>query len=260
MSPRLRSAFALVTLLAAGAAAAQPLQCKLQPMGNDSVEVTAVRDARTLALKGSPDLRLAGIETPAGQQAQAAQAALEKLTPPGTMLKLIGIGREQVDRYGRRVAFAFLPGSDQSLQQTLIDQGEAWAGAQIGDAGCARLLLTTEAAARRARRGFWADPNFAPLPADHPAQLAAEQGHFVLVEGKILSVHESYGTIYLNFGRHWTEDFSVTIASHLQNLFAGSGIDPKRLEGHGVLVRGFIEFRSGPIIDARSPEQIELLY
>jgi len=260
MSHHLRCAFAFVSLLAAGAASAQPMECRLQPIeGGGNVEVAAVRDARTLALKDGTDLRLAAIETPAGQQAEAARAALEKLTPPGTMLKLMGLSREPRDRYGRLVAFAFLPGASQSLQQTLIDLGEAWVGAQVGDPGCAKLLLTTENTARFARRGFWADPNFAPLPADRGAQVAAEQGRFVLVEGTVSSVHESNGTIYLNFGPPGSGSFSVTIPSRLQRAFTVVGLEPRTLRGRRIRARGWVEYRSGPIIDAQAPEQIELL-
>jgi len=255
---RLRCAIALITLLAAGAAAAQPMECRLQPMDKANVEVAAVRDARTLALKDGSELRLAAIETPAGMQAEAARAALEKLVPAGTTLKLMGVGRGEIDRYGRLVAFAFLPGSQQSLQQTLIDMGEAWVGTDVGDPSCARLLLTTENTARVARRGLWTDPNFAPLPADRAAQLAAAQGRFVLVEGTVTSVHESNGIIYLNFGPPGS--FAVTIASRLQRAFTVVGVEPARMTGRRIRVRGWVEYRSGPIIDATMPEQIELLF
>ena len=121
-------------------------------------------------------------------------------------------------------------------------------------------MLTTETAARAAKRGLWADPNFAPLPADHVTELAAERGHFVLVEGKVLSVRESGGTIYLNFARRWSQDFSVTIVRRHARAFAAAGIEPKALEGRRIRVRGWIEQRSGPIIEAAAPEQIEIIH
>ena len=261
MTRRVRCAFALASLLAAGAAAAQPVECRLQPIeGTGSVEVAAVRDGRTLALKDGTELRLAAIETPAGVQAEPAHAALQKLVPPGTTLKLMGLGRAERDRYGRRVAFAFLPDSQQSLQQTMIDLGEAWVSADVGDWQCARFLLTTENAAHLARRGFWADPNFAPLPADRAAQLAAAQGRFVLVEGTVTSVHESNGTIYLNFGPPGSGSFSVVIPSRLQRAFTVVGVEPGRMTGRRIRARGWVEYRSGPIIEATAPEQIELLF
>jgi hypothetical protein len=107
--------------------------------------------------------------------------------------------------------------------------------------------------------GFWADPNFAPLPAENSVRLKGERGRFTLVEGKVLSVRESSGTLYLNFGRHWTRDFSFVVPRRLERAFATAGFALKRLAGRHVQVRGFIEQRLGPIIEADEPAQIELI-
>jgi hypothetical protein len=40
--------------------------------------------------------------------------------------------------------------------------------------------------------------------------------------------------------------------------FAAAGLDPKKLEGARVRVRGWVEERSGPRIEAVRPEQIEI--
>ena len=88
-------------------------------------------------------------------------------------------------------------------------------------------------------------------------ELQAARGQFALVEGKVLSVRESGATIYLNFGRRWTRDFTVTILKRHRREFAVAGIDPKGLEGRPIRVRGWIEQRGGPVIDAVAPEQIE---
>jgi hypothetical protein len=82
-------------------------------------------------------------------------------------------------------------------------------------------------------------------------------GQFALVEGKVLSVRESGATIYLNFGRRWTRDFTVTILKRHRREFAAAGIDPKGLEGCPIRVRGWVEQRGGPVIDVVAPEQIE---
>jgi endonuclease YncB( thermonuclease family) len=85
----------------------------------------------------------------------------------------------------------------QSVQQMLLTQGQARVSARVGDKSCADALLAAERQAREGRRGLWADPNFAPLPAESSARLRNERGRFALVEGKVLSVHESGGTIYI---------------------------------------------------------------
>ena len=144
-----------------------------------------------------------------------------------------------------------------SARRTLA-AGEARVAARVGDMACARALLATEKAARAARRGIWANPRFLPVNAGDFARLRAEKGRFALVQGKVLSVHATSGTIYLNLGRRWTRDFSVIILRRRRRSFAAAGIDPMRLRGRTLRVRGFIEMRRGPVIEAEAPEQIEL--
>lgn len=240
-------------LLCAAAAfvpvAAADESCKLTPIG--TAEVATVRDGRTLLLKDGRELRLAAIETDG-----AGRAALQALAE-GRPLRLAKLAEDH-DRYGRLVAFAFGGEARQSFQEMLLEQGQARVSARVGSKSCADTLLAAEKAARQAGRGLWADPNFAPLQAENLVRLRAERGRFVLVEGKLLSVRESGATIYMNFGRRWTRDFTVTILRRQARVFAAAGLEPKRLEGHRIRVRGFVEQRGGPIIEAAAPEQIEL--
>ena len=230
------------------AAAQEP--CKLTAIG--TANVAAVRDGRTLLLDDGRELRLAAIEV-----SDDSRDALQTLVGSGP-LRLERLGAEH-DRYGRLVAFAFAGDARQSVQQALLEQGQARVSARIGDKACADALLTAERAARAGPRGLWADPNFAPLQAENLARLQAERGHFALVEGKVLSVRESGATIYVNFGRRWTRDFTVTILKRQQRTFAAAGVEPKQLEGRRIRVRGWIEQRGGPIIAAEAPEQIEFV-
>ena len=243
------AAAAIAWLLMAGGASAQE-GCRLTAMGGATV--AAVRDGRTLLLADGRELRLAAIEAGAGSR-----DALQMLAA-GRPLRLERLGAEQ-DRYGRLVAFAFAGDAGPSLQAALLEQGQARVSARIGDKACADALLTIERSARAAGRGLWADPNFAPLQAENLARLQAERGHFALVEGKVLSVRESGATIYVNFGRRWTRDFTVTILKRQQRTFAAAGVEPKRLEGRRIRVRGWIEQRGGPIVAAEAPEQIEMI-
>jgi endonuclease YncB( thermonuclease family) len=238
---------AVASAFVAGNAAAQDA-CKLTAIG--TAAVAAARDGRTLLLDNGRELRLAAIEVP-----DDSRAALQSLTA-GHSLRLARVGAEH-DRYGRLVAFAFIDGAQQSVQQALLGQGRARVSARVGNKACADGLLSAERAARAARRGLWADPNFAPLSAENRTRLQAKRGRFALVEGKVLSVRESGATIYVNFGRVWTRDFTVTIQRRLARAFTAAGVAPKALEGRRIRVRGWIERRGGPVIAAETPEQIE---
>jgi hypothetical protein len=95
--------------------------------------------------------------------------------------------------------------------------------------------------------------------ADDPAALSGERGRFTIVEGSVASVRESGGTLYVNFGRRWSSDFTVTIAKRHERAFAAAGLEPKRLAGRRIRVRGWIEERGGPWVEATAPEQIEVV-
>jgi len=241
------AAAAVGALLVCNAAAQDG--CKLTAIG--SANVAVVRDGRTLLLADGRELRLAAIEV-----ADGSRAALQALVA-GHPLRLERLEPEH-DRYGRLVAFAFIGDNQQSVQQAMLEHGHARVSARVGDKACADALLSAERAARVARRGLWADPNFAPLSAENLTRLQAERGRFALVEGKVLSVRESGATIYVNFGRRWTRDFTVIILRRLSRAFTAAGIEPKKLEGRRIRVRGWLEQRGGPIITAEAPEQIEL--
>lgn len=240
--------FAFAMLM--GDAGAQGPPCKLTPIGEATV--STVRDGGTLMLADSRELKLAGIDVAANGRETLQSLAI------GQPLRLERLGPQE-DRYGRLVAYAFPGESTQSLQSTLLAEGRARVSARIGAKPCAEALLTIERTARREKRGLWADPNFAPIQAENLSRLQTEKGHFALVEGKVLSVRESGATIYVNFGRRWTTDFTVIILKRLQRTFTDAGVEPRKLEGRRIRVRGWIEQRGGPIVMAEAPEQIELI-
>lgn len=96
-------------------AKAQGPACTFQP--GAEARVTAVRDGRTLVLDDGREWRLAGLET-AGRGPEA----LRHLTEGQAMVLQAG---SPTDRYGRLTGFAALPGANRTLQETLLDQGEA---------------------------------------------------------------------------------------------------------------------------------------
>jgi micrococcal nuclease len=258
--------FSLAT--AAAEEAKRPAACRLEPAATtDAGTVTAVIDGRTFVLEDGRELRLAGIEVPAPipasggdgaplPAAHAAKAALEELIA-GRTVSLNRFGPES-DRYGRRLVHAFVAGAGDEVwvQGALVAQGHARVAARLDS--CAKELLPSERSARAAGLGLWSDPQFRLRPAENPTDILAERGRFALVEGKIISVRESGGTVYLNFGRVWTRDFAVTVLKRNERLFTASGMELKKLEGRRIRIRGWVEERGGPRIEAHGPEQIEI--
>jgi len=201
-----------------------------------------------IALEDGRIVRLAGIELPDARHAP----------PAGTPIMLKRLEKRETDRYGRVDAHVFV--EDQWFQAELVRAGLARVAARFGDAACARVLLTHEQSARAAKLGLWGEAYYVMNKAEDPAEVLKRRGRFALVEGKVVSVRESGGTIYVNFGRRWTEDFTVTIAKRNERAFSAAGLEPKSLSGRRVRIRGWIEERGGPWVEAARPEQIEVVH
>jgi hypothetical protein len=164
------------------------------------------------------------------------------------------------DRYGRTLALAYVAGAEarRSVAHEMLARGFARVAAHIGDRACAEELLAQERSARRAKLGLWSEPYYVIVAADSAAELSAARGRFTLVEGKVWSVRESAGTIYINFGPRWGQALTVTISKRDESGFTAAGVAPKTLEARRLRVRGWVEERNGPRIDATRPEQIEI--
>jgi len=261
---------------AAGAPAVTAVPC-----GGDEItraNVSRVLDGRNFVLDDGREVHLAAVEVPllpvpgdlhAAAGGTAAKAALAALVAGAQVV--LRRAQYKSDRYGRIVAYADASRKDsaRSVQAELVSAGFARVGDDVGNEICAAELLRRENAARQAKLGLWANPYYDPVRADKPADILAQRGHFALVEGNVVSVHESGATVYVNFGRRWSRDFAVTIRKRNERSFAAAGLDLKGLAGQRVRVRGWIEARGGnagsagdgywhaPWIEVTHPEQIE---
>jgi hypothetical protein len=126
------------------------------------------------------------------------------------------------------------------------------------DEACSSALLREERKAREAGIGLWADPGYAVRAAADGQAIRSQQGRFSVVEGRVVSVRDSRGILYINFGRRWSEALTVTILKRNEPSFRAAGIDPRALEGRIVRVRGYVEIRNGPVIEATRPRQLEV--
>jgi endonuclease YncB( thermonuclease family) len=262
-------AFAVAATLTAFDAHAQvPRDCSGR--SEASGEVARVIDGRSFLLVDGREIRLAAIETPLlvpgdededrTEAALASRAALESLLLHREVDLLVpGSGP---DRYGRVVAFAFVrtQSGEALVQHELVATGRALVSPTPTAATCRIYLRSAERDARKAGFGLWGGPYHVVKQASDPPDILAEQGRFALVRGKVLSVRESGGIVYVNFGRRWSEQFTVTIFKRSEGTFVGAGLTPKALAGRNVEVRGWIEERGGPAIEATRPEQIEIVH
>ena len=152
----------------------------------------------------------------------------------------------------------FSPPPQAPVQAQLLAQGAALASGAVTDRECASVLAAAEAGAREAKLRIWADPS-AIKNAESPGDILAGIGRFLVVEGKVLSVRQAGATTYLNLGRNWTRDFAVIISKRVLAAFEAAGIVLKSLENKRIRVRGWVETRGGPRIEALHVGQIEVL-
>lgn len=253
MFPRLASTYLLtigaVIALAAASACAHASPCAFEAQGDG--HVAEIVDGRSFRLNDGREIRLAGIELIAKDTGVLAALIRDK------DVSLHGAD-DTPDRYGRQTAFAFLAGSDVSVQAQLLAQGAALASPDIADKECAAALMAAEAEARATKAGTWAT-NTVIKNAESADDILAGIGRFVLVEGRVLSVRQAGTITYLNFGRNWTRDFAATISRRMMSGVESSGLTLKSLENRRIRIRGWVEAHPGPRIEVVRAGQIEVL-
>ena len=242
----------------------------------DRVRIAAVTQHGDFRLDDGRTVRLAGALLPQdGPAAEAWRGQLATLAGEEVTLAAIGAG---TDRWGRNVA-SILVGKNFSagwdvpparapagaegasdvmmLEELLVRNGLARVWPQYGAKDCIPALLAAETAARRDARGLWREAEHAVREANDLEGLAALAGRFAIVEGTVASVGERPARTYLNFGRRWSEDMTVTVSKPIWRIMRAAGLTAASLEGRRVRVRGVVELRGGPLIEVTRAEDIE---
>jgi endonuclease YncB( thermonuclease family) len=220
-------------------------------------------DGDTLVLQGGVQVRLVGIQAPklplgrrgftAWPLAEQAKAALSRLTL-GRTLELSYVGR-RIDRHGRLLAH-LNDGAGHWIQGALLAAGMARVYTFADNRGRAAEMLALERQARSARRGIWSHSFYRVLDTSEASRFIDT---FQLVEGRVLDTAVVRRRGYLNFGRDWRRDFTVSIAPGSLRRFKSAGRRLERYRGRRVRVRGWLKSYNGPMIEATHPEQIEVL-
>ena len=234
--------------------------------GGSAMAVSVV-DGDTILLDreiaGSREVRLVGLQAPklplgrAGfrewPHAKEAKAGLEKLVL-GRMLDL-GFGGQRTDRYNRLLAH--LTRDDGVwIQGAMLDAGLARVYSFADNRARVAEMLMRERGARTARHGIWNHPYYAIRT---PDETAKHINSFELIEGTVLGVAIVSGRAYINFGANWRTDFTVTLTAKTTRQFLQEGIRPENYKGRRVRVRGWLQSRDGPMIEATHSDQIEVL-
>ena len=240
----------LPALCAAATAEPQPESCAGLAAGTGSVALVT-KDNR-LELEDGRIARLAGIRLPEDAAATRRLAARLASAPVA-----LSTGDKPTDRYGDLLA-QVTTGDGHWLQQSLVAEGEAIVAPDVETDTCAEPLFAAERLARDRSAGGWSTGAFRVHDAGDPAHIDAI-GRYVIVSGRVMSVGHTYDTVFLNFGRNWKNDFTITISRDMLPAFRSSGATPEGLTGRTIRVRGLLQQRGGPAIALFRPEAIEIV-
>lgn len=164
---------------------------------------------------------------------------------------------DKPDRWGRTPAAVFFDGRD-NLAEKILASGLARYRPDTAAKPCRDRLLAAEQAARAAGRGLWATPGALLDAADTKAILAAPKG-MLAIEGRVLSIGERRGRLYLNFGARRTTDFTIVISKRNLALFEAAQLPLRQARGWRLRVRGLIDRGFGPMMEIAGPDALEVV-
>ena len=233
----------LVLLFALGAPATAQARCDGEIVEDRLRVVEASGDLLT---EGGRRLKIADIRLGDGAPEQLAAFRGERL-----LVSLAGSG----DRWGGVPARILVAKDGTDLAALLLKEGAALVDVGDADTLCRPGILSAEREARSAGRGAWGS---VLLPANDPEGIAKHVGRFAVVEGRVLSVGERERWTYLNFGRDFGRDFSVSISRRNWRRMQEAGLSAASLRGRMVRVRGMVEMRRAPSMEIVSRDMVEV--
>lgn len=259
-------ALLLISIVASGASTAgertfADAGCVLTD--GESGVVESVLDGSTVRLADGLLVRLAGIDVPMPPLTSADDNGLAETARQGLSALVLGqpvlvrYGPATRDRYGRATGQVFVTGGAEIwVQASLVEAGLGRVAGYADDRSCLGLLMEHERVARVAGQGLWPDMR---VRSAYDPSLVAAAGLYALVEGRIVSIGRTERSVYLNFGRNWSADFTVTMTAAIAADIEAEGGSLDSLEGRLVRIRGWIEEWDGATITVDHAEQIEIL-
>lgn len=235
----------------------------LKEAGREKVE--SIIDPLTLRLKDGRLVHLSGLEIPdvspysPGPVSAMAVKVLKDMLE-GQDVRLYQQSKKKdaglTNRMGHHLAQVEKVDNGAWVQGTLVSLGLARVKTERRNPEMAEALLALERTARAAKLGLWAMPDYQILK---PKNTVGKKGSFQVVEGKVIGAAMKQNRVYINFGDNWKDDFTVTIPPEFRSNFFKNKLDPLKLTGKTIRVRGWVEEYNGPFIEIDHPERIEVL-
>ena len=232
-----------------------------QPDPGGAKQVVRIIDTETLRLGDGTLLKVSGLETadPIGMPGNTLIYYLKKLTL-GKAVRSKRIHKNP-DRYGRQRAQLFMgdKGGLSWVQAEIVKRGLAMVAPDVGASQCTRELLGLEHQARQNKQGLWGAGIFQIRSASRSKELLKYAQTFQIIEGRIKRLSTSRGKIYINFGRNWKNDLTISLTKSAAQAMK---LDPEKLgelKGKFIRARGWVEINKGPLIRVSNSHQLEMM-
>ncbi|MCO5089426.1 hypothetical protein [Bosea sp. (in: a-proteobacteria)] len=243
---RLLSIVALAALAAAPARAASG--CAAGEDGTVAARLSGLDPAGDPLLEDGRSLRLVGLAPrQSTEEALRFGAGLSAFTGRPLGLSVLG----EPDRWGRLPARLTLPPATpgeaaQDLALLLQRQGAALPLPEPGLSPCDAPPKAIV-------------PNTAAVDGHDLAAVKAQEGRYVLLEGRIASVGERSRVTYLNFSRRPKEAASIVLSRSLWRELKSAGWTASRLGGKRLRAYGVLAGRDGLLLEVASRAALELI-
>lgn len=232
--------------------------------------ISVSKDAE-IVLDTGTKLRLADVYLPRtlekGELAEATAAFLEAGLA-GRDISFFETGKP--DRYRNVAAHVLIPldgGGYDWLQRRIVQSGtgafmpdplreQPEAGGCDGEEMRKRLLEYD----RERLEAVYPEPD--PALAIHAADDAGlwrREGHFVIVEGRVLKKYNARQAVLLNFGNNWKDDFTAALSPAAYTFIGNRYKSLLDIKGKRIRLRGFLDLYNGPYMRIDHPLQMELL-
>ncbi len=217
----------------------------------------------TIKLSDGQTVRLSGLHFIDYSQDNAGSFSLTVMKVLNDML----VGQETIlyqtakkdwgrtNRMGHSLGHIVRKSDNAWVQGTIISLGLAMVKTGARNPEMAKELYALEDQARLAKMGIWAKD----MQTLSPEQAGDHLKTYQVVVGVIESVALKQNRTYLNFGKNWRDDFTVSISPEDKRAFNKDGMNPMEWSGKRVRVRGMTEEYNGPYIEIDHPEMIEVL-
>ncbi len=217
--------------------------------------ILKVIDQKRLMTADQGIIELSGIEVPEDIVAEARDflaMLFEKETATDILLyQTPSPDKGRVNRMQHTMAHLVRKDGHVWVQGAMIANGVARAMPTPINPELAEQMYALENEAISAGKGLWAkDSRHRLLQADAPIE---SLGRITVVEGTVQKISTLSNTTYLNFGPDWRKDFTIGIPTAIRQKMIRQNIDPFRLQGQKLRVRGWIREYNGPYIELEHP-------